>query len=678
MEVLKKDFKDLLPVIKEAILDADFISIDTELTGLQTPDVFFNNQDDLSVRYEKIKSCVQEFTIIQFGVCTFKKNASGEYEAKPFNFYIFGSDTQDVSSRRMFSATASSLCFLRSNKFDFNKLIEEGIPFYNFSEENSMYQSTQGTTFMAHRKTQIKGSYGQTVVSYYVLTQQSIEMNLTKGGKSFLDFNRKAIQSWLQKGSNKPLLVQVNGSFYKKLIYQEVQDSKYNGFLQASQRDSNHIQIVRLKEEEKKAKSTNISPKLNFRIIIEYIREANCPVVAHNAAFDIFHTVDQFWHYLPNDLRAFKKTAKDMWPYIVDTKYLAEYHPMLKNCFDSSVLGSLYNTVEAELKDAGQNIVMAKGFERYTGSANEVAHEAGYDAYMTGVIYIALITYIKEKTEERNGKKTQGKRTRDEIEKEDMGEEENKKEEENDEEEMKTASEGNEDSDDSDDSEDGEDMEDGEIEEGECDKSDADIGLDNVEDKDTVPLRDTKDNIFLEESLLPYYGRIYLMRSDIPFLNLYGNEEEEYIPSQPNKFYLHNIPMGMTNAAIEKLYEPITPFAISWINDNNAWLILRDEAKIPMVKLGVLGLSSVHTFLSGCSRQIEGEAYGITKEASQMELVSYEQWRILYGPKKSVDYNSTASILAANQSRSEVNNESVSDDSSDPTPITKKAKISTD
>jgi hypothetical protein len=95
------------------------------------------------------------------------------------------------------------------------------------------------------------------------------------------------------------------------------------------------------------------------------------------------------------------------------------------------------------------------------------------------------------------------------------------------------------------------------------------------------------------------------------------------------------------------VYPSILPIAVSWVNDNNAWIILRDEAKIPHVKLGILGLSVVQSFLPGCSRQVEGEAYGITKEAGKMELISHEQWQALYGPKKTVNYNNTASALTA-------------------------------
>ncbi|GAA5815115.1 hypothetical protein MFLAVUS_008621 [Mucor flavus] len=608
MEVLKSDFEVNLPLIKEALLDADFIAIDTEFTGLSTPDIQFQNGDELSTRYSKLKSCVQEFTIIQYGVCAFKKDkATGDYVVKPFNFYIFGADTDHIQSRRVFSATPSSLSFLRSNKFDFNKLIEQGIPFYNYSEESSMFQSSQGTNIV-NRRSVISATIS-------LLTYFNVESSLTKSGKSFLEYNRNSINKWLQGNTEKPLVVQVNSSFYKKLMYQEIQDTKYNGFLKATQRDSKHLEISRLKEEDKRQNNVN-SPKLNFRAIIELIKEANCPVVAHNAAYDIFHTIDQFWQYLPNEVGEFKSIANSMWDNIVDTKYLAEFHPIIKSCFNTSVLGTLYNTVSSELQEAGQNIVMGKGFERYTG--NDVEHEAGYDAYMTGVIYLAFVAFILEKqqttpTEENTTSTEKGDETEEsESESEDESE----------------------------------------------DESEAESGAASSDDDE----EEVSTSIFMDKSIVPYYGKIYLMRCDIPYLNLKGEEEVELI-TYPNKFFLHNIPIGMTNTAIEKLYPSILPIAISWVNDSNAWIILRDESKIPMVPVGILGFSIVQSFLPGCSRQVEGEAYGITKEAGKMELITHAQWQTLYGPKKTVNYDNMASVLSAAANNNDAKQESSAESS---------------
>ncbi|KAL9543810.1 hypothetical protein MBANPS3_007938 [Mucor bainieri] len=635
MEVLRNEFENTLPLIEEAMNEADFIAIDTEFTGmnettktldffftnvdtqgLSTPDVQFQHADEISTRYAKLKSCVQEFTIIQYGVCAFKRDPSnGNYVAKPFNFYIFGADTHDVQSRRVFSATPSSLAFLRQNKFDFNKLIEEGIPFYNYTEEGSMFQSNQGTS-VVNRRAMIK------------------ESDLNKSGRSFLEYNRNSINKWLQGNTEQPLIVQVNSNFYKKLIYQEIQDSKYNGFLQATPRDSKHLQISRLKEEDKRKKAAN-SPKLNFRAVIELIRKAKCPVVAHNAAYDIFHTVDQFWQYLPKTIDEFKNVTNSMWPNIVDTKYLAEYHPSLKNCFNTSVLGSLFNTVYEELKEAGQDIVMAEGFDRYTGTGNDVEHEAGYDAYMTGVIYLAFICFIHEKKAEKSDAQAGDKRKRnDSVSSTNTSSSSSSAESASSAESTKSTAKETPDN-----TKENEKEEEEEEEEGEVSASDSDDSDKELDSK--------KNSIFMDKAIVPYYGRIYLMRSDIPYIDLKGEEAMEMI-TYPNRFYLHNIPAGLTNAAIELLYPSLVPFAVSWINDNNAWIFLKDESKIPLVKTGMLGLSLVQSFLPGCSRQNEGAGYGITKEASRMELITHQQWQTLYGPRKTVNYNSTASILAAN------------------------------
>jgi hypothetical protein len=51
----------------------------------------------------------------------------------------------------------------------------------------------------------------------------------------------------------------VNSTFYRKLIYQEISDTKYNGFLKASSRDSKHIEISRLKEEDKRQSTLQVN-----------------------------------------------------------------------------------------------------------------------------------------------------------------------------------------------------------------------------------------------------------------------------------------------------------------------------------------------------------------------------------------------------------------------------------
>lgn len=125
-----------------------------------------------------------------------------------------------------------------------------------------MFQSNQGTN-VVNRRSVILGKLSTFTSKTLIKLSFKIESSLTKAGKGFLDYNRNSINKWLQGNTEKPLVVQVNSAFYKKLIYQEIQDTKYNGFLKATQRDSKHLEISRLKEEDKRQNTANVGTKKN-------------------------------------------------------------------------------------------------------------------------------------------------------------------------------------------------------------------------------------------------------------------------------------------------------------------------------------------------------------------------------------------------------------------------------
>ncbi|KAI8338954.1 CAF1 family ribonuclease-domain-containing protein [Chlamydoabsidia padenii] len=549
MEILKKDFEASLPTIRQALLDADFISIDAEFSGLSVPTARFNNRDDAQHRYYKVKQHVEAFMVVQYGVCAFKKTNKG-YVAKPFNFYIYGGDNDNIQSQRHFLSNASSLSFLRSNHFDFNKLIDQGIPFYNYTEEGSRYTTSGGFNIIGR----------QNIVS---------ESNMSKSTLGFLTHLRQNLESWLQNGTTKPLLVSTNNMSQKKLVYQEIQQSQYGGFLKAQSRDTRNMEIIKVNSEDRYEKSPQ-SPLLNFRQIIEIIKEAHCPVVIHNGMYDICHTVDQFWHHLPEKVQDFKDLTHDMWQNIVDTKYMAEFHPLLRNCFNSSVLGTLFQTMEDELKKCGQNVCMADGFDRYTDNKDlDSSHEAGYDAYMTGIIYLGFTHFIKEKEkQEEHATKTTDNSTADEI-------------------------------------------------------------TMVSEEEGSIA---TTESTFMDSSMTPFYNKIFLMRCDVPYIDIQGLETS-YGNIQRNRFFLNKIPTGLKYAGLENLYPEIHPINVTWNNDNSAWITIRRTEKIDLVKLGPLGSDRVHDFVHG-SRQAEGKACNITADAAEMEILSGEQWELLQQAKK--------------------------------------------
>lgn len=179
--------------------------------------------------------------------------------------------------------------------------------------------------------------------------------------------------------------------------------------------------------------------------------------------------------------------------------------------------------------------MLAPGFDRYIKSNKPNEHEAAYDAYMTGVIYLAFMMYINEQSDKQNNKENGEQINKpngvengvedDEENKEQNGEVngEQKEGDNNKEKGITLLGKRKRDLIDSDDVEDTIETN----EEGETTESSED----EEEEKEEGEIESTKvidepsRTLFFNKSVIPYYGRIFLMRSDTPYINLKGEEE---------------------------------------------------------------------------------------------------------------------------------------------------------
>ena len=128
-QLTRSSFSKDLDVLLGAIRTADFIAIDTELTGLGLASDKLEFLDTLQERYTKLRSSASQFQLIQYGICTYHwdQNTKG-YIAKPFNAFLFPrSGSNAMGLNKTFVCQASSLEFLRNHKFDFNALINDGM-----------------------------------------------------------------------------------------------------------------------------------------------------------------------------------------------------------------------------------------------------------------------------------------------------------------------------------------------------------------------------------------------------------------------------------------------------------------------------------------------------------------------------------------------------------------------
>lgn len=118
------DFKESLPLISESIDKADFLVIDTEFTGLingRDVSIFDSPQE----YYTTLLNGSSEFLLIQYGLCAFYwDEKENQYMNDAYNFYLFPRGRP--GPEKLFLCQSSSLDFLASQGFDFNKLIREG------------------------------------------------------------------------------------------------------------------------------------------------------------------------------------------------------------------------------------------------------------------------------------------------------------------------------------------------------------------------------------------------------------------------------------------------------------------------------------------------------------------------------------------------------------------------
>ena len=146
MNINRYNYKRALPLVVQSMREADYIAFDFEFSGLQSDaDLFSNHQSDsIELRYWKYKENITQFTPLQLGICSFKYDEQiRSLECQPFNFYIM------PSAKKNFLSQTSSLNFLASHGFDFNKLIYESCRYQSIAEYAKSRQeksSSQDTT----------------------------------------------------------------------------------------------------------------------------------------------------------------------------------------------------------------------------------------------------------------------------------------------------------------------------------------------------------------------------------------------------------------------------------------------------------------------------------------------------------------------------------------------------
>ncbi|KAI2668883.1 Poly(A)-specific ribonuclease PARN [Labeo rohita] len=315
------NFKEVLPEVCRAVQEADFISIDGEFTG-----VFVCHS--------------MNFLLLQFGLCTFRYDQNqSTYVTKAFNFYIFPKPFSRTSPDIKFICQSSSIDFLVSQGFDFNKVFRSGIPYLTQEEESQLREQYE------ERRSQING----VGPSLYTLTSGTSGCNVPEDQREFIRSVEQKVEALL-KNSDQTLDLEPCTGFQRKLIYQTL-NSKYSSKglhveTLETEKKERFIQISKVDEEERRRREQQkqqreqvcvqscdlwmsdvmkslhrlillqeeLNDAVGFSRVIRAISKSGKLVVGHNMLLDVMHTIHQFCGPLPEELDDFKEVAMSVFP----------------------------------------------------------------------------------------------------------------------------------------------------------------------------------------------------------------------------------------------------------------------------------------------------------------------------------------------------------------------------
>mmetsp|Transcript_27351 Transcript_27351/g.64259 ORF Transcript_27351/g.64259 Transcript_27351/m.64259 type:complete len:553 (+) Transcript_27351:119-1777(+) len=404
MNVTRENLAEAAAQLEALLPSAAFVAMDEEMTGITLQGQPEQVQDLPSRRYAKMRNVASRYSIIQFGICLFHETENGSgYVARPYNFYLF-------PEAGIVTMEGSSINFLRDHKMDFNKWIYEGIPFVNKDGAERLHSS------LFPENSGENGSGGGEKRTPIVLTKKS-DIEIT-------DKAIAGIKEWLADETKKEETeyeALTTNPYIRRFMYEKVA-ATFPELMAESRpvpgvRGRSAFVVLRLSEAQKAERAAKVrsekeqeyAKKIGFHRIFKILYEAKKPLIGHNCMYDLLFMMSHFEGPLPKSYETFREIFHSRFPVLLDTKLLATREPFKfkpraedggasdapaeqEHRFGSTALGEVFKVFQEETvaaKEAGRPVIevsFAPTFDRYANDAS-AAHEAGYDAYMTGYAF---------------------------------------------------------------------------------------------------------------------------------------------------------------------------------------------------------------------------------------------------------------------------------------------------
>ncbi|KAJ5611140.1 hypothetical protein N7510_007859 [Penicillium lagena] len=439
MDVVDATFHRHLPWILYELASCCFVSLDLELSGIAiSPDKPGGEVQTLQERYVKVKAAAEKYQVLQVGLTICRENlVTGKYILIPYNFNLSPNTFRESEISRDWTFQSRAVEFLLANGFSIDIQCKYGVPYLSREEEKeAIAKATERLTRQTTGKSlNIKES-----------DHESLE---------FVQAVRQVLTSWLAEGENHnawvnippptgslPGMPKILSKMHKMLVHHLI-ESEYPTL--AARSHSSFMTIEPLHpERDKKAQEARLERNkariqqcVGFRWIVEALVGGNLTgiedgafkrtmdtkavrprytpdtpkelsmrvkqrlmehrpiLVGHNIFTDLVYFCRCFFGPLPDTVGEFQIMVHDLFPVIVDTKYLATH-----DCGSVNPPSSLVE-INQDLSHIWNPVIAIDPLHvKYSGQ--ELNHEAGFDSMLTATAFLKLSAMLAGGSFKRN------------------------------------------------------------------------------------------------------------------------------------------------------------------------------------------------------------------------------------------------------------------------------------
>nr|XP_015636518.1 poly(A)-specific ribonuclease PARN [Oryza sativa Japonica Group] len=434
-QVTRGNLAEALEELRARVRGAAFVGIDLEMSGVTSaPWRDTLGLDRADVRYLKLRDSAERFAALQLGVCPFRWDpAKSAFVAHPHNFFIFSrNEPLNDCSTHEFLCQTTSIDFLAKYQFDFNTCFREGIyylsrtqeeealqklytlhnnetsayPNTSEEEEDAPLKSAADVLFTERMKIKFNEWRNSIVSNQRVDDHRSENFKFADQFQTVFFKMRPAIMLNGFTSHQLKLIRQILRTHFRDLVYvcTFLEDGVSEKRVVYTDTNEDKISLMKnVREDLLKSREAKVKSAVGIRHVIDLLASERKLIVGHSCFLDIAQIYSKFVGPLPSSMEEFALSINRMFPHMADTRHLmsvndaVQYRMRHKSKSLSSAFSLLCPALHAPDEKSSTlpsvRIEVEADETVLSCFTSGAKHEAGYDAFMTGCVFVQLCAY---------------------------------------------------------------------------------------------------------------------------------------------------------------------------------------------------------------------------------------------------------------------------------------------